>query len=61
MGVQAKALYQILQGARENILPKHHCVIAAAMVGWGESPCQEELAGMAGSSKSGSHATVEIT
>lgn len=44
--VQAKALYQILQRARENLLPRHQCVIAAAMVDWGESPCQEELAGV---------------
>lgn len=42
--VWVKALCQVLQGARENLLPRHHCIIAAAMVNWGESPCQKELA-----------------
>lgn len=44
--VQVKALYQALQGSRANLLPRHHCVIAAAMVDWGEGPPQEELAGV---------------
>lgn len=51
--VWVKALCQVLQGARENLLPRHHCVIAAAMVDWGESPGQKELAVW----DSGSHAT----
>lgn len=36
--VQVKAPYQILQGARENLLLRHYCVTAAAMVDWGQSP-----------------------
>lgn len=41
--VQAKALSQMLQEAG-GLLPRHCRVSAAVMTGWGESPCQEELA-----------------
>lgn len=43
--VQTTALCQMLQGAG-GLLPGHCRVIAAAMRDWGESPRQEELAGV---------------
>jgi len=43
--VQTKALCQALQGAA-GLLPRHCHVIAAVMIDWGESRCQEELAGV---------------
>ena len=43
--VQTKALCQMLQGAG-GLLPRHCCVIAAVMIDWGESSCQEDLAGV---------------
>lgn len=43
--VQTKALCQMLQGAG-GLLPRHCRVTAAIMIDWGESPYQEELAGV---------------